>query len=204
MNAKRGKTMKLKAVAVALALLAGGVQAEVQIAPTQEKPVVSPAPAVVYSVPTDGVRYAPVVRIEPIRHNQSMPQTVHVCTPVSIPIYRNVYRPTGDAMQAVSTLVGAAVGASLVKGDNKWAGGLMGAAAGAAIGKPMNPHPYHGVPEVIGYEQRQHCTVQASSYDYPVIIGYNVTYDDNGVLKTITMTNHPGSHIRLITSTRIQ
>jgi uncharacterized protein YcfJ len=202
MNAKRGKTMKLKAVAFALALLAGGVQAEVQIAPVQETKPVTPAP--VYSIPTDGVRYAPVVRIEPIRHNQSMPQTVHVCTPINVPIYRNVYRPNGDAMQAVSTLIGAAVGASMVKGDNKWAGGLVGAAAGAAIGKPMHPHPYHGVPEVIGYEQRQQCTMQVSSYDYPVIIGYNVTYDDNGVLKTIVMTNHPGPHIRLITTTRIQ
>lgn len=194
--------MKLKAVAVALALLAGSVQAEVQVA-QEPRNVAQPAPTVVYTAPTDGVRYAPVVRVEPIRHNQSFPQTIHVCTPISIPIYRNVYRPSGDAMQAVSTLIGAAVGASMVRGDNKWAGGLVGAAAGAAIGQQRNPHPYHGVPEIIGYEQRQSCTVQNSSYDYPVIIGYNVTYDDGGVLKTTTTTNHPGSHIRLITSTRI-
>ena len=43
----------------------------------------------------------------------------------------------------------------------------------------------------------QKCEVVHGSYERKVVIGYNVTYDDNGTLKTVTMTRHPGAYVKI-------
>ena len=37
-----------------------------------------------------------------------------------------------------------------------------------------------------------------------IIVGYLVTYEDNGEKKTISTTVHPGTHVRLVTTTRTE
>jgi len=199
--------MKLKALAVAIALIAGTAQAgvrytqEVQVDPVPH--VHSSTPIQTVSIPVQHQRLYPVVSVVPVEHAQSFPQTNHVCRQEAVPMYRNV-PVTSTSYQnnpntGLGTLVGAVIGGAIVPKADVLAGVIVGGVIGhAATSQPTVTTTVHGyTTEFVGYRDIQKCEVVHGSYEKKVIIGYNVTYSDNGVLNTITTTRHPGSHIRL-------
>jgi uncharacterized protein YcfJ len=203
---ERINQMKLKALVVAMAFITGAAQAGVRY--TQEVQV-DPVPQVysssvqTVSIPVQHQRLYPVVSVVPVEHTQSFPETNHVCRYETVPMYRNV-PVTSTSYQnnpntGLGTLVGAVIGGAIVPKGDVLAGVLVGGALGhAATSQPVVTTTVHGhTTEFVGYRDVKKCEVVHGSYQKRVIIGYNVTYSDNGVLNTITTTRHPGSHIRL-------
>jgi len=190
--------MKLKALAVAMALVATGASAEVRYS----NEVVVPSQPVHVAVYHD--KLAPVVNVVPVEHAQSFPQTSHVCRQEAVPMYRNVpvtstsYQKN-SGYETLGMLIGAAVGGSVVSKSDRLAGVIIGGAIGhAATSQPSVTTTVHGyTTEFVGYRDIQKCEVVHGSYERKVVIGYNVTYDDNGTLKTVTMTRHPGAYVKI-------
>jgi uncharacterized protein YcfJ len=201
--------MKMKTLAVAMALVASGVHAEVRFSQEvyKEQPVhTQPQVTQVASArPFNGTRMVPVVRVDPIQHMQSYSHTEYVCNVVNVPVYRNT--PVVSQTQGNGTLgmvLGTIVGVALTQGDARVAGAIVGGAIGHAAASSPRTTVHGYTPEFVGYRQQQSCQPQNVLYEKPVVIGYNVVYNDAGELKTVTMSNHPGSHVRLTTTTRIE
>jgi uncharacterized protein YcfJ len=198
--------MKLKALAVAMAVIATGAHAEVRFSQEvyKEEPV-QPQTQVATYRPFNGTRMVPVVRVDPIQHMQSFSHREYVCNTVNVPVYQNtpvVTQTQGDG--TLGMVLGTIVGVALTKGDARIAGGIIGGAVGHAAGSAPRTTVQGYTTEFVGYQQRQSCQPQNVLYEKPVVIGYNVVYNDAGELKTITMSTHPGTHIRLTTTTRIE
>lgn len=190
--------MKLKALVIAMTLVATGAAAEVRYS----NDVVVRSQPVQVAVYHD--RISPVVSVIPIEHAQSFPQTSRVCRQEAVPMYHNVpvtstsYQKN-SGVGVIGMLIGAAVGGSIVSQSDKLAGAIIGGVIGhAATSQPSVTTTIHGyTTEFVGYRDIQKCEIIHGSYERKVVIGYNVTYDDNGILKTVTMTRHPGAYVRI-------
>lgn len=195
--------MKLKALAIAMAAIATSVHAEVRF--SQDVKTVQAAPTqVVAARQSTSVRFAPVIRVDPVQHVQSFSQVEHICSPVSVPMYRNtpvVSQSQGDG--TLGMVLGAIAGVAMTKGDARVAGGIIGGTIGHAVGSAPRTHVHGYTQEFVGYHQQQNCRNETIVYTKPVVIGYNVVYDDNGEFKSVTLQTHPGTHVR-ITSTRLE
>jgi uncharacterized protein YcfJ len=204
----RSSQMKLKALAVAMAVIAGGAQAEVRFSQEVHRADSIPQPQVTHVVsyrPTTGTIFVPVVSVEPIHHMQSFSHVEHICTTVSVPMYRNtpvVSQSQGDG--TLGMILGAIAGVALTKGDARVAGGIIGGAVGHAAGSAPRTHVHGYTQEFVGYRQQQSCQPQTVVYQKPVVIGYNVVYNDGDKLVTVTRSSHPGTHMRLTTTTRLE
>jgi uncharacterized protein YcfJ len=194
---ERSIAMKLKPLVVAMALVTTGASAEVRYSNEVQN-----APPVVVASYHD--RLAPVVNVEPVTTAQSFPQTSHVCRQEAVPMYRDVpvtstsYQKN-SGVETLGMLVGAAIGGSVVAKSDRLAGVIIGGAIGhAATSQPTVTTTVHGyTTEFVGYRDIQKCEVVHGSYEKRVVIGYNVTYNDNGTFKTVTMTRHPGAYVRI-------
>ena len=147
---------------------------------------------------------APVINVVPVHHAQSFPQTSYVCRQDAVPVYRgapitSVTHQRNSGFDALGVLIGAAVGGAVVSKSERLAGALVGGAVGHVVtSQPSTITTVHGyTPEFVGYRDIQKCEVVHGSYEKNVVIGYNVTYSVNGALKTITVAEHPGTHLRL-------
>lgn len=195
--------MKLKLMVVAISMIATAAHAEVRYSNTPEvQEVRRIQTAHVYQ----GEKIAPIVNIVPIEHLQSFPQTNHVCRQESVPMYRDVpvttvSETTNSRSEYIGTVVGAVIGAAATGGTSttRLAGAVLGGSIGYAIGNtPSRTTTIHGyTTEMIGYRDIQRCEVIHGAYERKVVIGYRVTYDDEGVLKTITTSKHPGAFLRI-------
>lgn len=203
--------MKNKLIPLLLGFVASTSFAGVTYTPPQE-PKVSIAQTQVSSYrPQQGVHFAPVINAEPIHHVEAYSELKTYCTPINVPVYSNTpvveqYHHSGSN-NALGTVVGAVVGVALAKGTNvpQALGGIVGASVGNELTKERTTTRVVGYNrQVVGYEQRQNCQQVNVPMERNVVIGYNVTYDDNGTLKRIIMSSHPGAHVRLVTTTRIQ
>lgn len=188
------------------ALVATSVNAEVRH--SRESPnVQAPTAPVVTYAPSSGVRFAPVVRVEPVYHAESYSETRYQCTVTSVPVYRNtpiVESRTRDN-SALTTLIGAVVGVAVAGSDMRAVGALAGGAIGYSMGSESTRNVVTGYSsEFLGYQDQQNCQPVSVPMQRMAVIGYSVNYDDNGTIKNIRMTTHPGSHIRLVTTTRIE
>lgn len=203
--------MKNKLIPLLLGFVASTSFAGVTYTAPQEQKVAVAQTQVTSYRPQQGVHFAPVVDVQPVHHAESYSEVKTYCTPVNVPVYRSTpvveqYHHSGSN-NVLGTVVGAVVGVALTKGTNmpQAVGGIIGAGVGNEITKERTTTRIVGYNrEIVGYEQRQNCERVNVPMQRMVVIGYNVTYDDNGVLKNIVMTRHPGQHVRLVTTTSIQ
>lgn len=200
--------MKLKALAIAMAAIATSVHAEVRFSQEVHRAEHVPHPQatqVVRYSPSVATRMAPVVKIDPIYRRKAHSHFENVCTTIEVPVYRNtpvVSHSQGDG--TLGMLIGAIAGVALTKGDARVAGGIIGGAVGHAAGSAPRTHVHGYTQEFVGYRQQQSCKPELIVYERNDIIGYNVVYDDHGQLINITMSSHPGTHVRLTTTTRLE
>jgi uncharacterized protein YcfJ len=197
--------MKFKILLLS-ALIASGASAEIRR--SQESPtIIQPQTSVVTYAPSSGVRFAPVVRVEPVYHAESYSEIIYSCSISSVPVYRNtpiVENRTRDN-SALTTLIGAVVGVAVAGSDMRAMGALAGGAIGYSMGSESTRNVVTGYnTEIVGYQDQQLCQQVNVPMQRMAVIGYSVNYDDNGVIKNIRMSTHPGSHIRLVTTTRIE
>ena len=190
--------MKLKLTAIAL-LLATNSYAEVRYS----QDAIPVAPPIVQSiVPQNNVRYANVVSVEPIQHREAYSETRHLCSTNNVPIYDSVpiyqHREPNPHAPLIGMLLGAAVGVSATKGDARIVGGMAGAAIGHSMGSTPSRNVVGYSTQISGYQQVQNCQTVHVPLERFAVIGYRVTYNDRNELKTVTMSHHPGSMIRIV------
>ncbi len=163
----------------------------------------------VSAIAHEKVHLARVVSVSTIEtHEKSLELSAPICTLTSVPTYRQVpvYRnvPVRDASApAFAALVGAVIANQAFRGsDARAAGTLLGASVGyaAADGYASNRTIVEYQTEV-HYETRESCRTEYVPVFRPVITGYRVTFVHNGVQNTVTMRNHPGEYVRIVTST---
>lgn len=161
---------------------------------------------------------AKVVSVTPIETMRpSIELTAPVCSITYVQVARTVAVPVFREQPAPSPLlgmiVGAAIGSQVFKGDGRAAGTLLGAAvAYGALGGNAQPHNYghqtyqNAVQYQTQYvmEPRESCQTFHETVYKPVISGYRVTYILNGQTNTIMMNRHPGEHVRIVTSYRVE
>ena len=204
--------MKLTALVAAL-LVATTAHAEVRFSkdPRQNEPRTldgqshSYKPSPLYNVPNQLIRYAPIVNIETMSKMETGVTQRQVCGVTTVPIQRNVpivestHSSTGAAVGAV---VGAVIGAAVSNGNS--GATIVGGAVGAGIGSNSGQRVVGYSTQTVGYQQQNTCQILEEPYSRNIIVGYLVTYEDNGEKKTISTTVHPGTHVRLVTTTRTE
>jgi len=205
--------MKLTALVAAL-LVATTAHAEVRFSkdPKQNEPRTldgqshSYKPSPLYNVPNQLVRYAPIVNIETMSKLETGVTQRQICGVTTVPIQKNVpivegrYVHPADA--ALGAFVGAIVGAGVSNGNV--GATVIGGAIGAGVATNSNQRVVGYSTQTVGYQQQNTCQILEEPYSRNVIVGYLVTYEDNGEKKTISTTVHPGTHVRLVTTTRTE
>ena len=149
-------------------------------------------------------RLYPVVSADPVEHAQSFPETNYVCRCETVPVYRNTSSTSifhqNNAKSGVGVLVGAAIGGAIAHKADLLAGVIIGGAIGHSLmGRQLvvETTVQDGFTKVVGYRDIKTCKLINGSYEKNVIIGYNIRYIDNGVIKMITTANYPGAYIEL-------
>lgn len=205
--------MKLKALVAVILVASTAAQAEVRFSkdPRQNEPRTldgqshSYKPSPLYNVPNQLIRYAPIVNIETMSKLETGVTQRQVCGVTTVPIQRNVpiVEPTNSPSgAAVGAVVGAVIGAAVSNGNS--GATIVGGAIGAGIGSNSGQRIVGHTTQTIGYQQQNTCQILEEPYSRNVIVGYLVTYEDNGERKTISTTVHPGTHVRLVTTTRTE
>ena len=155
------------------------------------------------------VVYAPVISVTPIeRMFSSYELSEPICTIVTVPVERRVpvYREVIEqGNPALGMIVGALVGNQLFQhGDGSR---TIGTIVGGAVGSSFTGDRRYTVVEhrsEIHYVEQQKCERQSQFVTRPVIEGYTVVYEFQGRHRTITTKRHPGAHIKITTSYRIE
>jgi uncharacterized protein YcfJ len=162
------------------------------------------------SVAQNNVEHLPVLSATPIINQQSYAVHRPVCNIVTEPVYQtqNVYqqyRNPDQSAPVVGMILGAAIGA-MIPGGSQGLNILVGGTTGLMLGEgSRNTNVYVGQQTgVVGYRNFQNCYSATETLYRDVIVGYNVTYTQNGTTKTVTLPRNPGTHIRIVTTTSIQ
>lgn len=204
--------MKLNALAVALAMMATTVNAEVRLHKEDHgQPSVSQGPSYVptplYNQNNDLVRHFPVIKVDPVVEKQYYNVTQHVCTSTQVPLYRDI--PVTQTVESspsaplVGLIVGAAIGNKIASKDYRTGATVAGAIIGHSIGSQPSNRVVGYTQQHVGYHQINNCQPVSQTHSRDVIIAYQVTYDENGVFRTITSRTHPGQYVKVVTSTRV-
>jgi uncharacterized protein YcfJ len=210
---ERKTSMKLTALVAAL-LVATTAHAEVRFSkdPRQNEPRTldgqshSYKPSPLYNVPNQLVRYAPIVNIETMSKLETGVTQRQVCGVTTVPIQKNVPIVEGRYVHPADAALGAVVGAIVGAGVSNGNVGatVIGGAIGAGVATNSNQRVVGYSTQTVGYQQQNTCQILEEPYSRNVIVGYLVTYEDNGEKKTISTTVHPGTHVRLVTTTRTE
>lgn len=205
--------MKFKILATAIMFAATAVHAEVRFSKDpkpsesriQNTRGTSYLETPMYDVPNKIVRSAPIVNVETMSKLETGVTQRQICGVSSVPIHRNVaitepIHNSGTA--AFGAIIGAVIGHSISNGNSgaTLIGGAIGAGAGSQSGHRVVGH----TTQIVGYQQQNTCQIIEEPYSRNIIVGYLVTYDDNGERKTISTTMHPGTHVRLVTTTKTE
>lgn len=201
--------MKLTALVAALLVATTTAHAEVRFSKDQRQTLDGPSqsykPSPLYDVPDKLVRYAPIVNIETMSKLETGVTQRQICGVTTVPIQRNVpiVEPTHSPGGAVvGAVIGAVVGSAVSNGNPGVT--IAGGAIGAGVGVNSSQRVVGHTTQTIGYQQQNTCQIIEEPYSRNIIVGYLITYDDNGQRKTISSTVHPGTHVRLVTSTRTE
>ncbi len=163
-------------------------------------------PSPLYNVPNQLVRYAPIVNIETMSKLETGVTQRQVCGVTTVPIQKNVPIVEGRYVHPADAALGAVVGAVIGAGVSNGNVGatVIGGAIGAGVATNSNQRVVGYSTQTVGYQQQNTCQIIEEPYSRNVIIGYLITYEDNGEKKTISSTVHPGTHVRLVTTTRTE
>lgn len=137
---------------------------------------------------------APVIDVKP------MIEIVEVSTPREVCWNERVERHVDDSPRGpktstiVGTVLGAAIGNNIVKGDDRKSARVAGALVGGAIGRDIG-HANARTRRVVSNERR--CDVERVSREEERISGYRVTYQHNGRSFVTRTETDPGDTLRL-------
>jgi uncharacterized protein YcfJ len=138
----------------------------------------------------DGVTYARVVSVEPVRQVVNKPR--QVCHDEVV----THNEPPKDQHQIAGTAIGAVAGGLLGNqvggGKGKTLATVAGAVAGGYAGKKVQQNRQHA--NVTTTTERQCETVNDSSTK---VVGYDVRYELNGVTRTARMSHDPGDRVQV-------
>jgi uncharacterized protein YcfJ len=138
----------------------------------------------------NGVRYAKVVSVDPVRESVNNPKQVcrdEVVSHTEPP--KDQHRIAGTAIGAV---VGGLVGNQVGGGSGKTLATVAGAVGGGYAGNRIEASRQHG--QVTSSVQRHCSTVNRSSNK---VVGYDVRYVYNGVTRTVRMDHDPGDRVQV-------
>lgn len=139
----------------------------------------------------DGVKYARVVSVTPIREQASAPQ--QVCHDEVV----TQHKPVQDTHQIAGTAIGAVAGGLL---GNQVGGGkgrtlatVAGAVGGGYAGHEIQAN--HQRNATTQSTQRRCETVPGNGGDK--VVAYDVSYEYNGVTRTVRMDHDPGDKLQV-------
>jgi uncharacterized protein YcfJ len=142
------------------------------------------------STADNGVKYAKVVSVDPVRSTVNNPK--QVCRDETV----TQTAPPKDQHRLVGTAIGAVAGGLLGNqvggGKGKTLATVAGAVGGGYAGNRIEASRQHG--QVTSSVQR-HCDTVNQSSDK--IIGYDVRYVYNGVTRTVRMDHDPGDRVQV-------
>lgn len=137
---------------------------------------------------------APVLDVNP------MVEIVEVSTPREVCWNERVQRRVHDGPRVpqtstiVGTVIGAAIGNNIVRGDDRKSARVAGALLGGAIGRDIG-HANARTRTVVANERR--CDVEHVRHEEERISGYRVTYEYNGRTFVTRTETDPGDTLRL-------
>lgn len=138
----------------------------------------------------NGIKYAQVVGVEPVRATVNNPQ--QVCRDVTV----THTAPPKDQHRVAGTAIGAVAGGLLGHmvggGKGNTLATVAGAVGGGYAGNRIEAS--HQQAQVTTSVQRQCNTVNNASTN---IIGYDVRYVYNGVTRTVRMDHDPGDRVQV-------
>lgn len=154
------------------------------------------------------VRFARVVSVVPIEKMFSSYELVGpICTTRMVPVERQVpvYRDVYDSGSPVAgMIIGAVIGNRLFdsSSSSRTAGTIVGAVVGSSIASDTRRTIVEYRTE-IHYVENRTCERRSELVTRPVIDGYSVTYEMDGILRNVKMKSRPGDFIRITTTTTI-
>lgn len=137
---------------------------------------------------------APVVGVHP------MVEIVEVSTPREVCWNEKVEHrvkegPRGPRTSTiVGTILGAAIGNNVARGDDRKSARIAGALLGGAIGRDVGHRNAH-TRKVVSHEQ--HCEIEHVTHEEERISGYRVKYRHNGRTFVTHTDTDPGETLRL-------
>ncbi|MEI7038001.1 glycine zipper 2TM domain-containing protein [Fulvimonas yonginensis] len=138
----------------------------------------------------NGVKYARVVSVDPVRKTVSNPR--QVCHDEVV----THSEPPKDQHQIAGTAIGAVAGGLLGHqvggGKGKTLATVAGAVAGGYAGKKIQENRQQA--NVTTTTERKCETVNDTSTK---VVGYNVRYEYNGVTRTVRMDHDPGDRVQV-------
>ena len=138
----------------------------------------------------NGIRYAKVVSVEPVRETANNPRQVcHDETVTHTAPPKDQHRIAGTAIGAVA---GGLLGHMVGGGRGNTLTTVAGAVGGGYAGNRIEASRQH--PQVTTSVQRQCSTVANASTS---IVGYDVRYVYNGVTRTVRMDHDPGDRLQV-------
>ncbi len=150
------------------------------------------ATAEAQTTPADnGVKYARVVSVEPVRQASTTPKQVcrdEVVSHTEPP--RDEHRVLGTAIGAVA---GGLLGNQVGGGKGKTLATVAGAVGGGYAGNRIQARNQHGQ---VSSEVERKCTT-VNSTGPSKIVAYDVRYEYNGVTRTTRMDHDPGDRVQI-------
>jgi uncharacterized protein YcfJ len=138
----------------------------------------------------NGVKYAKVVSVDPVRETVSNPKQVcHDETVTHTAPPKDQHRIAGTAIGAVA---GGLLGHQVGGGKGRTLATVAGAVGGGYAGNRIQASRQH--PQVTSSVERQCSTVSNTSAR---IIGYDVRYVYNGVTRTVRKDHDPGDRVQI-------
>jgi|GEM_PF-325029 len=136
----------------------------------------------------NGVRYARVVGVDPVRAS-SPGQVCHDVTVTHTEPPKDQHRIAGTAIGAVA---GGLLGHMVGGGRGNTLATVAGAVGGGYAGNRIEANHQRG--QVVSTVQRRCDTVSSANGN---VIGYDVHYVYNGVTRTVRMDHDPGSQVQV-------
>lgn len=138
----------------------------------------------------NGVKYAKVVSVDPVRSTANNPKQVcHDETVTHTAPPKDEHRVAGTAIGAVA---GGLLGNQVGGGKGKTLATVAGAVGGGYAGNRIQANKQKG--QVTTSVERKCETVNNSSSK---IVGYDVRYEYNGVTRTVRMDHDPGDRVQV-------
>ncbi|OOG49188.1 glycine zipper 2TM domain-containing protein [Rhodanobacter sp. C01] len=137
----------------------------------------------------NGVRYAKVVSVDPVRQATSPRQVCHDQTVTHTAPPKDQHRIAGTAIGAVA---GGLLGHMVGGGKGNTLATVAGAVGGGYAGNRIEASRQQ--PQVTSSVERQCSTVQGADSQ---VVAYDVRYVYNGVTRTVRMDHDPGDRVQV-------